>query len=112
MLNEESSHLVKEVGSEFIYWVAPFFILLCIKIPSEGVLKGSKDMRSSVIATSIDLLVRVVLAYILSNEMGIIGVFISWPIGWFVGMMLAMIFFYSGRWKKLIGYKIDTKKIV
>ena len=112
MLNEESSHLVKEVGSKFIYCVAPFFILLCIKIPSEGVLKGSKDMRSSVIATSIDLCVRVVLAYVLSSKMGIVGVFISWPIGWFVGMSLAMIFFYSGRWKKLIGYKIDNKKII
>lgn len=112
MLNENSSDLVKEVGSKFIYCVAPFFILLCIKIPSEGVLKGSKDMRSSVIATSVDLCVRVILAYVLSSKMGIVGVFISWPIGWFVGMSLAMIFFYTGRWKKLIGYKKETIEIV
>ncbi len=93
-------------GRKFIYYVAPFFILLCIKIPCDGILKGSKDMRSFMIATFADLVVRVGLTYILEPFMGMDGIFISWPIGWAVGMILSVSFYFMGRWKKLIGYSI------
>lgn len=93
-------------GRKFIYYVAPFYILLCIKIPCDGILKGSKDMRSFMIATFADLVVRVGLTYILEPFMGMDGIFISWPIGWAVGMILSVSFYYMGRWKKLIGYSI------
>ena len=93
-------------GRKFIYYVAPFFILLCIKIPCDGILKGSKDMRSFMISTFADLVVRVGLTYILEPFMGMDGIFISWPIGWAVGMILSVSFYFMGRWKKLIGYSI------
>ena len=92
-------------GKKFIYYVAPFFILLCIKIPCDGVLKGSKDMRSFMIATFADLIVRVGLTYILEPIYGMDGIFISWPIGWLVGMGLSVGFYFMGRWKRLIGYE-------
>ena len=95
-------------GKKFIYYVAPFFILLCIKIPCDGVLKGSKDMRSFMIATFADLVVRVGLTFILEPIMGMDGIFISWPIGWAVGMALSVSFYFMGRWKRLIGYELTN----
>jgi len=106
--NKNTSEEVTKVGKTFIYCVAPFYILLNIKIPCDGVLKGSKDMRSFMIGTFADLLIRVglsyILAYTLPDEYKIIGIFLSWPIGWLVGMIISFTAYKLGRWKRLIGY--------
>jgi len=106
--NENTSEDVVEVGKKFIYCVAPFYIFLCIKIPCDGVLKGSKDMRSFMIATFVDLIIRVVLSYLLGNvlpdDYKLLGIFISWPLGWLFGMAISIFAYKQGRWKRLIGY--------
>lgn len=106
--NENTSEDVVEVGKKFIYCVAPFYILLCIKIPCDGVLKGSKDMRSFMISTFIDLIIRVGLSYLLGNvlpdDYKLLGIFLSWPIGWLFGMAISIFAYKQGRWKRLIGY--------
>ena len=111
--NDAADANVFNVGRKFIYCVAPFYILLCLKIPCDGVLKGSKDMISFMISTFMDLIIRVGLSFIFfytfPNDQKIIGIFISWPIGWAVGMLLSQSFFFIGRWKKLIGYKENSK---
>ena len=112
--NENTSEEVVEVGKRFIYCVAPFYIFLCLKIPCDGVLKGSKDMRSFMISTFLDLIIRVLLSYILGNvlpdEYKLYGIFLSWPLGWAVGMVVSLLAYKHGRWKKLIGYE-DIKEI-
>lgn len=95
---------VTEVGCMFLTTIAPYVILMAIKIPCDGVLKGSKDMRSFLIGTMADLIVRVSFSYILVEKYGVKGIFISWPIGWAVGAILSVMFYFIGRWKKLIGY--------
>lgn len=106
--NENTSIEVTNVGKKFIYCVAPFYIFLCLKIPCDGVLKGSRDMRSFMIATFLDLIIRVVLSYILGNvlpdDYKLLGIFLSWPIGWLFGMAISLLAYKQGRWKKLIGY--------
>ena len=113
--NDNTSKEVVEVGKKFIYCVAPFYIFLCLKIPCDGVLKGSKDMRSFMIATFADLIIRVVLSYILGNvlpdEYKLYGIFLSWPLGWIVGMAISLSAYRIGRWKRLIGYN-DKKNLV
>lgn len=106
--NENASVEVYEVGRKFIYCVAPFYIVLCMKIPCDGVLKGSGDMTSFMIGTFADLVVRVslsfILFYTLPQDQRIIGIFISWPIGWLVGVIISETSFnFIKRWKKLIG---------
>lgn len=106
--NESSSEDVVIVGKRFIYCVAPFYIFLCIKIPCDGVLKGSKDMKSFMIATFLDLFIRVFLSYLLGNVLPdkykLYGIFLSWPIGWALGMSISVFAYKIGRWKRLIGY--------
>ena len=46
------------------------------------------------IATLTDLILRVSLAFILSNYFGTNGIWISWPIGWFISMILSVLFYY------------------
>ena len=109
--NENTSDNVVRVGKMFIYSVAPFYVFLCIKIPCDGVLKGSRDMRSFMIATFVDLIIRVLLSYLLGNllpnEYKLYGIFLSWPLGWLLGMAISLIAYKNGRWKRLIGYEIE-----
>ncbi len=95
---------VTKIGKTFIYILTPFFFTMCIKIPCDGVLKGSKDMRSFMIGTLLDLVIRVAFSYILVKPYGIKGIFWSWPIGWGIGMLSSMLWYKVGRWKKIIGY--------
>lgn len=88
----------------FIYIVAPFFIFMGLKIPSDGVLKGSKDMFGFMFGTLIDLILRIALSYILSYYYGYVGIFIAWPISWAAGTIISIIFFFSNRWKRKAGF--------
>ena len=86
----------------------PFIFLMAAKIPCDGVLKGCKDMRSFIIGTMADLVIRVVFSYILVEPLGVKGIFIAWPIGWAIGAILSITFYFIGRWKNLIGYERQT----
>ncbi len=85
----------------FMYMVSPFFIILGIKMPFDGVLKGSKDMIGFMLGTFSDLILRIVLSYALSVPFGYQGIFASWPIGWFVGCVVVVSCYFAGRWKKI-----------
>ena len=45
------------------------------------------------IATFTDLILRVVFAKILSSYFGTTGIWIAWPIGWSVSIVLSMLFY-------------------
>lgn len=99
---------VTETGCMFLTTIAPFIFLMAAKIPCDGVLKGCKDMRSFIIGTMADLVIRVVFSYILVEPLGVKGIFIAWPIGWAIGAILSITFYFIGRWKNLIGYERQT----
>lgn len=96
---------VTVTGCMFLTTLAPFIFLMAIKIPCDGVLKGSKDMLCFMIGTLADLIIIVVCSYLLIGKLGVKGIFISWPIGWAVGALISVTCYFIGRWKKLIGYQ-------
>ena len=90
-------------GRIFLMIVSPFFIMAALKLTTDGVLKGGGDMRSFMIDTFTDLIIRVVLAIVLSSSFVLdseIGIWISWPIGWSVSAVMAYIFYRRGRWER------------
>ncbi len=90
-----------KVGSKFLVIVTSFYILVAIKISFDGVLKGAGDMRSFMIGTFADLFARVGFTYLLSNVIGLEGIWWAWPIGWIFGSGLVVIFYFTKRWKKI-----------
>lgn len=100
-MDSSSSSEAMEYGKNFMYIVCPFFIALGLKMPFDGVLKGSKDMIGFMIGTFSDLILRIVLSYVLSNFFGYKGIFAAWPIGWIVGMIVVIVCFFLGRWKRI-----------
>lgn len=111
MFMKEQSQEAIETGMQFITIVAPFYFVVGTKLITDGILRGSQAMKQFMIATFLDLILRVVLAFVLSGEMGSIGIWRSWPIGWVIGTVLSVYFYVSGSWKKGLGIdgKVDYK---
>lgn len=89
-LDKESSVQALETGKIFLQIVSPFYFVICIKLICDGVLRGSAKMKAFMTATFTDLILRVVLAHILSGTYHEIGIFMSWPIGWTIAMFLSL----------------------
>lgn len=82
-----------EVGMKFLRILSPFYFVISIKLVSDGVLRGSGRMKQFMVATFTDLILRVVLASVLSGFWGSTGIWSAWPIGWSVGTVLSLIFY-------------------
>jgi len=89
---KEESAMAMNTGVAFLRITSPFFLLVALKLASDGVLRGTGSMKEFMVATFTDLILRVVLAFVLSVPFGTIGVWMSWPIGWVVGMTLSLYF--------------------
>ena len=99
-MNSDAEAALNE-GMRFLRIVAPFYVMIGVKIITDAVIRGSGDMIPFMISTFSDLILRVALAFILSALLnGAIGIWLSWPIGWAVGTLISCLFYRSGHWKK------------
>lgn len=88
-----------KTGREYLRIVAPFYIIVCIKMVSDGTLKGAGLMKYFMISTFTDLILRVVIAFFLSRTaLQSTGIWLSWPLGWIIGTILSVIFYRKGEW--------------
>lgn len=103
-MNGDSSRLAMDTGVDFLRISSPFYFVVCIKLLCDGVLRGSESMGCFMAATFTDLILRVVLAAILSNAMGEVrGIWLSWPGAWIAGTIMSVVFYLTGMWsRKLI----------
>ncbi len=88
------------VGTTFLIIISPFFAVVSAKLTGDGVLRGTGAMKYFMITTFTDLLLRVVLAFILSKFFGSTGIWLAWPIGWTVSSILSLTFYGKGVWRK------------
>lgn len=79
--------------------LAPFYFVVSTKLVADGVLRGASMMNKFMTATFTDLILRVLLAIILSKTaMGYVGIWTAWPIGWFTATILSVYFYSKGPW--------------
>jgi putative MATE family efflux protein len=98
-------------GLMFLRIVTPFYFIAAVKLTADGVLRGTSMMGKFMIGTFTDLILRVVLAIILSKTvLGSTGIWCAWPIGWTVSAVLSLLFYRSGPWKVRKGQKEETEK--
>lgn len=90
-----------ETGAQFLRIISPFYFVVATKLVSDGILRGAGLMRQFMTATFTDLILRVVLAEILSlTPLGTTGIWISWPIGWTIATVLSVLFYKTVKWEK------------
>ena len=88
-------------GVQFLRVVSPFYIVICLKLVCDGVLRGSGAMLQFMSSTFTDLILRVALAYLLAYLLkDSLGIWLSWPLGWAVAAVMSIWFYCSGSWKK------------
>ena len=91
-----------DTGLAFLRIIAPFYFIVSAKIVADGVLRGAGRMKQFMAATFTDLLLRVALAEILSRTaLGTTGIWMSWPVGWTISMVLSVVFYASIKWERL-----------
>ena len=64
-----------------------------MKLATDGILRGAGLMKEFVIATTLDLILRVVLVKVLAGPFGYLGIWAAWPIGWLLGTSLSLLFY-------------------
>lgn len=99
-MDSDSTELALSTGEQFLQTVSPFYFFVCLKIICDGVLKGGGSMVQFMLATFTDLVLRVVLAFILSGLWGADGIWRAWPISWIIATIMSYMFYKSGSWKR------------
>lgn len=92
---DSPSKTAAEVGTEILKTLSPFYFAVAAKLVSDGILRGSGMMNKFMIATFTDLILRVVLAKLLSAPLGTTGIWIAWPIGWCIGTAISLVFYFK-----------------
>lgn len=95
----EPTELALVSGTKFLYIVAPFYFIVSVKLVADGILRGGGLMKNFMIATFTDLILRVILAKVLAPQVGYIGIWCAWPIGWTIATVLSVRFYGKGPWK-------------
>lgn len=100
---EKDSTAALLTGQQFLWILSPFYFIVSAKLVADGVLRGVSAMRQFMAATLTDLILRVVLAFVLSSlTRSPIGIWSAWPIGWIIGMAVS-VFFYKKEYKRYAG---------
>ncbi len=88
-----------QTGIQFLCILSPFYFVVSAKLVADGILRGAGMMNQFMIGTFSDLILRVVLAIVLSRQFGSVGIWCAWPIGWTISTVLSILFYRSGPWK-------------
>ena len=84
-------------GIMFLCILSPFYFVVSTKLVADRILRGAGLMSRFMITTFTDLILRVVLAIILSKQFGSTGIWCAWPIGWSIATTLSVIFYKKAK---------------
>ncbi len=81
-------------GLMFLKILSPFYFIVSAKLVTDGILRGAGLMRQFMVATFTDLVLRVGLAFLLSQTaLASTGIWCAWPIGWTVATIVSIAFY-------------------
>ncbi len=93
---------VIRIGYEYLQIVGTSYILFSVMFMFTGVFRGAGDTLIPMFITFIALwIIRIPLSYYLSIDYGEIGIWLGLPAAWLFGMSVTMIYYFTGRWKRI-----------
>lgn len=99
-VNESSSPVAFETGTAYFRFIGIFFSFLGFKSITDGVLRGSGDMKVYMLANLVNLGLRVSVAQLCSPIWGIEMIWYAVPIGWFANYFISFCWYKTGNWRK------------
>ena len=91
-LDGESSVAIRS-GVLFLRIVGPLYFMIAIKLMTDGIIRGFGAMAYFVAATVPYLILRIIMAHILSPVFGSLGIWMAWPFGWAAAAGLTVLFY-------------------
>ena len=108
-LNAESTGAL-DAGVAFLQIVSPWYLMIVVKLMTDGIIRGYGAMLYFVLATIPDLILRIIFALIFSQKFASTGIWMAWPFGWLAATGLT-IFFYRKVLQKMLGKSIKRRDI-
>lgn len=89
-------------GLEYMHIVSLFYILMGFLFVGNGLLRGVGDMGAFMLSSTVNLVTRIVIAYVLVYGFGANQSAIAWsiPIGWACGAVFSFLRVRSRKWMK------------
>ena len=92
---------VMTVGGQYLLCVMPFYIPFSVMFSLNNAMRGAGDSMFALIDVILSMiLVRVPVVYLLANRFGPDYMFFGIGVGWCVGCLLSVLYYFSGRWKR------------
>ena len=99
-VNSEESALAFQTGNNYLQFIGWFFAILGFKTTTDGILRGSGDVKVYMIANLVNLTIRVSVAQLGAPIFGIGIIWSIVPVGWFVNFAISYLWYRTGNWKK------------
>jgi putative MATE family efflux protein len=94
---------VIEIGARYLITVSSFYLVFNTMFLFNGVLRGAGDTIVPMFLTLMSLwLIRLPLAWFLSQRIGETGIWWAIPIAWLTSMFFSGIYYLTGNWKKRV----------
>ena len=92
---------VFEYAKSYIYTIMPIFIFYSVMFVCNGVINGAgKTIVIMAFTTSTTLILRTILAYVLSPHFELIGIWLSMGICYIINTFFSMYYLKSNKWQK------------
>lgn len=98
-MNTSESKEAIEVGVRYLHVVSMFYFVMGFMNVTNGVLRGSGDVKFFMLSTLGNFFTRVVCAYVLAGVIGSGAIWWSIPIGWLLGLSISLLRYRKGVWK-------------
>lgn len=97
----EPTAMALDTGTQILRIISPFYFVVSVKLVTDGILRGAGMMKQFMVATLTDLVLRVVLAVLLSRTaLESTGIWCAWPVGWTIACGCSVFFYRKGAWVK------------
>jgi putative MATE family efflux protein len=100
-LGDNSTHLASQTGISYLRFMGWCYILIGLKMVTDGLLRGAGDMKMFTIANLVNLVIRVTVAVTLAPSYGISMVWSAVPLGWFANLIISYAEYCTGKWKHI-----------
>lgn len=99
---------VIRIGTEYLMIVSSFYFIFSIMFSLTGVFRGAGDTLFPMFITLLTLwVIRVPLSEYLSRYYDETGIWFALPVTWAFGMTVALIYYFTGRWKRKAVVKVE-----
>ena len=94
---DQPTGLAVHTGIMYLKILSPFYFVVSAKLVADGILRGAEMMKQFMAATFVDLLLRVLMAFLFSKTfLGATGIWCGWPVGWCSAALLSVLFYHKG----------------